>query len=158
MVLLCAASAMDVDGITAQARDKTCQDLRGKVVTLSVTATEQQGTITVLGRSLAGYRVASLRGLITGGAPGGGFLLNHSIVFTHPRRPAARLFTEGDEVSLTPTADPCVLDVVEVAHLAGGSGALADVDVVASSGEARGTINVCTLENRFDLRMKLCRR
>jgi hypothetical protein len=137
--------------------DDACREFRGRVVTLSVSATEQQGTITVIGPPLAGFRVASLRGLVTGGAPGGGVLVNHSVVFTHPRRPAARLFTEGDVVTLTATGDPCVVDVQEVVHLAGGSGVFADVDPVASSGEARGTLNVCTLENRFELLMRLCR-
>ena len=155
-LLVGALLLLPVDGSAAPRAG--CADLRGLVSTLSVSATEQQGTILVKGRKLDGYRVASLRGLITGGAPGGGFLLNHSIVFTHPRRPASRLYTEGDVVTLTPTADPCVVDVLEEVHLAGGDGTFADVDVVASSGRAEGTINVCTLQNRFELRMRLCRR
>jgi len=61
-------------------------------------------------------------------------------------------------VTITPTTDPCVLDVVEEVHLAGGEGAFADVDVATSSGEARGTIDLCTSQNRFDLSMRLCRR
>jgi hypothetical protein len=142
----------------AWARDPSCTDLRGRVATFSVTPSEQQGTVVVRGRKPDGYKLASLRGVVTGSAPDGRLLLNHSLVFTHPRKPAARLYTEGDLVRLTPTADPCVLDVVEEVHLAGGQGSFADVDVAASSGEARGTIDVCTGQNAFDLTVRLCRR
>jgi len=134
-----------------------CRTLRARVVTLSVSPTEQQGTVLFTGRPIAGYRVASLVGRITGATSDGDVTLDHSMVFTHPRRPVARVTTRGDVAVLTPTADPCVFDVVEDMHFATATPPFDAYDLQASDGEARGTIDLCSGENRFDVRVTLCR-
>jgi hypothetical protein len=134
-----------------------CRTLRARVVTISVTPSEQQGTVVFKGRTLDGYRVASLAGRITG-ATADGVTLDHSMVFTHRRRPAARITTQGDVAVLTPTADPCVVDIVEDMNFATATAPFDVYDLDASDGEARGTINVCTGENRFDVTVTVCLR
>ena len=134
-----------------------CRTLRARVVTYSVSPTEQQGTVVVLGRPLDGYRLGSLLGRITGTAPGG-FTLDHSMVFSHRRRSPARITTNGDVAVLTPTDDPCVFDVVEDMNFATATAPLDVYDLDASDGTARGTIDVCSGENRFDVTVTLCRR
>jgi len=134
-----------------------CRTLRARVVTISVTPTEQQGTVVFRGRAVAGYRVASLVGRITGATPEGAITLDHSMVFSHRRRPAARITTQGDVAVLTPTADACVFDVVEDMNFATAEAPFDTYDLQASDGDARGTIDVCTGENRFDVTVTLCR-
>jgi hypothetical protein len=80
------------------------------------------------------------------------------MVFTHRRRPAARITTHGDVAVLTPTADPCVLDIVEDMNFATATPPFDVYDLEASDGEAHGTVNLCTGENRFDVTVTVCRR
>jgi hypothetical protein len=153
--LLSVALAAPADVHTSPA--SRCRRLRARVVTISVTPSEQQGTVVFKGRALDGYRVASLAGRITGATPGG-VTLDHSMVFSHRRRPAARITTQGDAAVLTPTSDPCVVDIVEDMNFATATPPFDVYDLEASDGEARGTINVCTGENRFDVTVTICRR
>jgi hypothetical protein len=159
---LCTAAAIGLLAVAlatpaAARQTKRCRTLRARVATISVTPSEQQGTVVFQGRSLDGYRVASLAGRITG-ATADGVTLDHSMVFTHRRRPAARITTQGDVAVLTPTADPCVVDIVEDMNFATATPPFDVYDLDASDGEARGTIDVCTGENRFDVTVTVCRR
>lgn len=108
---------------------------------------QQAGKITLrVGNSgvRTGTSLATIVGVTEDGVPLG----NHDWLFAD-----AGFRTQNDKLALSPTADPCVVDVTSEIYIVASSGAYAGLTGTVN---ATGQVNFCGAEGRVDISGYVC--
>lgn len=124
-----------------------CLPITGKISTISINPVNQHGVVKV---RLKGVPIAlSTVGTITSSDGAGNSYLDHHMMLNVNNT----IFTRNDHGVVMGPGDGCSLPVVESINIVGGTGIFKDV---TGSGQATGTINLCTARNEFTLSGSLC--
>lgn len=128
-----------------------CFDLKGKVLTSSISATNQLGTIEVSGGAgdLEGGILGQITNSNTSSLPIVTYL-DHTIVF--PGK--GGLITHNDVAQLEPVpTDACTFKAKEQLNIVMGTGKF---NGASGTGTAIGTVNFCTGNNKFFISATIC--
>ncbi len=140
------AGAMLVLSSTVYAQ-QICLPITGSVSTISINPMNQHGVTKV---RLGGRPFTlSTVGTITSSDGAGNTYLDHHMMLNLDNR----IFTKNDHGVVMGPGDGCSLPVVETINIVGGTGIFTGV---TGTGQATGTINLCTARNEFTLSGSLC--
>lgn len=142
---LCAGAVLILSSTTYAAQ--ICLPITGKISAISINAVNQHGVAKL---RLKGVPITlSTVGTITSSDGAGNSYLDHHMMLNVDNT----IFTRNDHGVVMGPGDGCSLPVVESINIVGGTGIFANV---TGSGQATGTINVCTARNEFTLSGSLC--